>query len=881
MIQSGAKSCRPARWRRCLPGGAFRRIIGLAGVLLALCGPAAAQDTADDRAAAAATQAKVDQLVQLLSDPAVRAALSATVALPPAPAAPAPNPEAARGMARMGMEAEGSLDLWVADVKANLWRLLRAADGLPEALDDAMDEAGALLSRTDALRVVLLLAMVLGGACAVEAACGRLLSAGPGSSLPMEAAAPGRPAAASSGPLLPDGDGAPGAGPPGQGAAAASDGVPGPSLPEGGGALPVAGPATDPRPSVVPEDAATGSAAVISGPSPPGSGARAADVASGPDLPPPAVLGEAAQGAPVSSAPPPGGEAPMDLAPLPGVAAPMDPVPTGGTAPVPPAGAMPGSAPPAPEPRERAGHEGLPLFAFAMALMVLFLLARWPAAIGPLVQPWLIALIFVRVVRRLVRLSFRLPGASPLPDAPRFWLRRLTGIAIVIGLGWAGTRMLLLLDAPLQSVLFLRYLFAFAIILLSILTIWDQPTSPAERVERRSRRLFLTVWLMFVAVLEVTGAALMFWLAVYAVALPPALRQVTRIVRGSFAWPSLGAAPLRVVLADRGARAVVVGGAALWLGWLIRTHPDRTMMTDETVSLLIQGLVRGVMILLLADLLWHAVKAGIDQSLAHAETIGDEAAMARNARLRTLLPIFRSMAGVAILTVALMMVLAGLGVEIGPLIAGAGVFGVAIGFGSQTLVKDIISGIFYMLDDAFRVGEYIQSGNYRGVVEGFSLRSVRLRHHRGPIFTVPFGSLGAVQNMSRDWSKDKFLITVPFDTDIEKVRKLVKKVGEALLVDPEFGDLFIQQLKMKGVEQFGDYGITLGVAMVLKPTPLTSMIRRRAYMMIRQAFQENGIEFASPRVQVAGGGDAAAEHAAALAVETRRQAEAAQAAAGT
>ena len=128
----------------------------------------------------------------------------------------------------------------------------------------------------------------------------------------------------------------------------------------------------------------------------------------------------------------------------------------------------------------------------------------------------------------------------------------------------------------------------------------------------------------------------------------------------------------------------------------------------------------------------------------------------RQARLRTLLPIFQNMLFATIVVITLLMVLSSLGVEIGPLIAGAGVVGVAIGFGAQTLVKDVIGGIFYLLDDAFRVGEYIQSGTYKGTVESFSLRSVKLRHHRGYLFTVPFGELGAVQNMSRDWVIDKF-----------------------------------------------------------------------------------------------------------------------------
>ena len=135
---------------------------------------------------------------------------------------------------------------------------------------------------------------------------------------------------------------------------------------------------------------------------------------------------------------------------------------------------------------------------------------------------------------------------------------------------------------------------------------------------------------------------------------------------------------------------------------------------------------------------------------------------------------------IVLVVMAVLMALSALGVEIGPLIAGAGVVGVAIGFGAQTLVKDIISGMFYLLDDAFRVGEYIQSGSYKGTVECFSLRSVKLRHHRGPLYTVPFGELGAVQNMSRDWVIDKLTVGVTYDTDLDKAKKLIKQIGKEL-----------------------------------------------------------------------------------------------------
>jgi small-conductance mechanosensitive channel len=198
-----------------------------------------------------------------------------------------------------------------------------------------------------------------------------------------------------------------------------------------------------------------------------------------------------------------------------------------------------------------------------------------------------------------------------------------------------------------------------------------------------------------------------------------------------------------------------------------------------------------------------------------------------------------------------------MGIEIGPLIAGAGVVGVAIGFGAQTLVKDVIAGIFYLLDDAFRVGEYIQSGNYKGTVESFSLRSVKLRHHRGSVYVVPFGELRGVQNLVRDWVIDKITIGVTYDTDIEKARKVVKKIGQELAANPEYKDDILQPLKMQGVEQFGDFAIQLRMKIMLKPGEKQFVIRRKAYALIKKAFDENGIKFAYPTVQVAGGGDAA------------------------
>ena len=282
-----------------------------------------------------------------------------------------------------------------------------------------------------------------------------------------------------------------------------------------------------------------------------------------------------------------------------------------------------------------------------------------------------------------------------------------------------------------------------------------------------------------------------------------------------------------------------------------------------------------IVILLAADVLWHAMKAAIDRKLAGAADLGqpntDEAR--RRARLRTLLPIFRNILFVVVIAVAVLMALAAMGVEIGPLIAGAGVLGVAVGFGAQTFVRDVIAGMFYLFDDAFRIGEYIQSGNYKGTVEGFSIRSIKLRHHRGPLYTVPFGLLGAVQNQSRDWVIDKLMVGITYDSDLERARKLIKQIGLDLAQDPEFAPLILEPLKMQGVENLGDFAVQIRMKMMTLPGE-QFVIRRKAFAMIKKAFDANGIKFAFPTVSVTGEGEPSTAAVAQRALELTRPAAA-------
>jgi small-conductance mechanosensitive channel len=219
--------------------------------------------------------------------------------------------------------------------------------------------------------------------------------------------------------------------------------------------------------------------------------------------------------------------------------------------------------------------------------------------------------------------------------------------------------------------------------------------------------------------------------------------------------------------------------------------------------------------------------------------------------------------------VAALTALSTVGIDVAPLVAGAGVVGIAVGFGAQTLVKDILSGLFFLFDDAFRVGEYIESGAIKGTVESFSLRSIKLRHQRGALHTVPFGALSTITNYSRDWVIDKTMIGVTYDTDLDRVKRIVKEIGQQLLEDPEFAPNILETFKMQGVEQFGDFAIQLRLKMMTRPGEQYE-IRRHALLLLKQAFDANGIQFAYPTVTVAGGNGTAVAAAAQLGLDQVR-----------
>jgi len=297
-----------------------------------------------------------------------------------------------------------------------------------------------------------------------------------------------------------------------------------------------------------------------------------------------------------------------------------------------------------------------------------------------------------------------------------------------------------------------------------------------------------------------------------------------------------------------GILAFVSGAYAFFYIW----DTEATLMVESHADKLLDVMV----ILFIGYVVYHAFRIWIDSKI-EAETadqpeaeLGDEGSGASSAsRLATLLPLFRNFVLIVLIVTIALIVLMEFGINVGPLFAGAGIVGVAVGFGSQALVRDIFAGAFFLFDDAFRKGEYLDVGGVKGTVEKISVRSFQLRHHLGALHTIPFGELQVMTNYSRDWVIMKLPLRVTYDTDVERVRKLIKKLGIALLDDPVIGDNFIQPLKSQGVIEMQDSAMIIRVKFMTKPGDQW-LVRKKVYEEIRALFEREGIRFAHREVTV-------------------------------
>jgi small-conductance mechanosensitive channel len=215
-------------------------------------------------------------------------------------------------------------------------------------------------------------------------------------------------------------------------------------------------------------------------------------------------------------------------------------------------------------------------------------------------------------------------------------------------------------------------------------------------------------------------------------------------------------------------------------------------------------------------------------------------------RIDALSSVLRSVVSFVIWLVALLMCLGEVGIDLAPLLAGAGVLGVAIGFGSQSLVRDFLSGMFILVEDQFGVGDIVDLGEASGTVEAVSLRTTRLRAVDGTVWHMPNGEITRVGNMSQHWSRALLDVEVAYDTDLEHARGVIKRVADELWQEDTS---VLDEPEMWGVEQLGAHGVVL--RLVVKTTPSAQWkVSRELRQRIKAAFDEEGIEIPFPQQTV-------------------------------
>jgi len=284
--------------------------------------------------------------------------------------------------------------------------------------------------------------------------------------------------------------------------------------------------------------------------------------------------------------------------------------------------------------------------------------------------------------------------------------------------------------------------------------------------------------------------------------------------------------------------------ALVWI-WL-----DAIELPEAQETRALHSTIAALATLLIAYVAWVLCQLAIDRNLQDVGAgpklpgTDDDSESAPGSRLQTMLPLLRAAFGILVAVIAALIVLSRLGIDTAPLIAGAGVFGLAISFGSQSMVRDIISGLFYMWDDAFRVGEYIDTGRLKGTVEKLGIRSLKLRHHNGPLHTIPYGQLGAVTNLSRDFATIKFNLKLEPGTDMELVRRTTKQIGLAMQQDPEIAAEVMLPLKLQGIAEITENAVVARFKFTARPVK-PSWVQREYLKRMYQLFAEKGITFAS------------------------------------
>ncbi len=272
-------------------------------------------------------------------------------------------------------------------------------------------------------------------------------------------------------------------------------------------------------------------------------------------------------------------------------------------------------------------------------------------------------------------------------------------------------------------------------------------------------------------------------------------------------------------------------------------------MQHDLADLLIWLKTSGVrlVVIVLGGLLLFRLFHLVADRILHLMASGDEGMISeREKRARTLASLLRTLGTTLVTIVGAMMALREFGLDITPLLAGAGVVGLAIGFGAQSLIKDIIAGFFVLMEDQFHVGDVIQAAGVSGQVERMTLRMTIIRDLQGTVHFIPNGEIKVVSNLTKEWSRAVLEVSVDYAEDVDRVSGVLAEVGRALAQDEALGRLVLEPAQVLGVESLSDSQVT--IRMMVKTVPLKQWdVARELRRRIKARFDQEGIRTPCPQ----------------------------------
>lgn len=267
---------------------------------------------------------------------------------------------------------------------------------------------------------------------------------------------------------------------------------------------------------------------------------------------------------------------------------------------------------------------------------------------------------------------------------------------------------------------------------------------------------------------------------------------------------------------------------------------DFSTLRDSPIYTVFSVLGRIAIILILAlaaiELGQLGIRRAFDNVAKHARN------PRRAAQIRTLGPLLSGLATTIVVVIGAMMTLSEVGVEIGPLLAGAGIVGLAVGFGAQTIVKDFLTGLFLIMEDSVSVGDVIKIDEFSGSVEAMSLRTIKLRNFNGTLHIFPYSEAQVIHNMTKDFAFAVFEFPLDHSSDISKALELMKATGDEVRAEPTFAPFIVSPIEIAGVDKVSEAGVLVKAR--IRTAPGKQWIVQREYLRrIRLEFERSGIEF--------------------------------------